>query len=66
MAANLAAGSKAPLFKVSRDGGGHISSADFKGRKLVIGADARCIWRTGKHFRKINHNRFNLRELAPA
>jgi len=36
MAANLAVGSKAPFFKLPRDGGGHISSTDFKGRKLVI------------------------------
>jgi peroxiredoxin Q/BCP len=32
----LAAGSKAPAFKLPRDGGGTVSLADFKGRKLVI------------------------------
>jgi peroxiredoxin Q/BCP len=31
-----AAGSKAPSFKLPRDGGGTVSLADFKGRKLVI------------------------------
>jgi len=36
MAANLTMQSKAPSFKLPRDGGGHISSTDFKGRKLVI------------------------------
>ncbi len=36
MAANLAVGSKAPSFKLPRDGGGHVSSAAFKGRKVVI------------------------------
>jgi peroxiredoxin Q/BCP len=36
MAAKLAAGSKAPAFKLPRDGGGEVSLADFKGRKLVI------------------------------
>jgi thioredoxin-dependent peroxiredoxin len=36
MAANLAVGSKAPSFKLPRDGGRHVSIADFKGRKLVI------------------------------
>ncbi len=29
-------GSKAPSFKLPRDGGGTVSLADFKGRKLVI------------------------------
>jgi hypothetical protein len=29
-------GSKAPAFKLSRDGGDSVSLADFKGRKLVI------------------------------
>jgi thioredoxin-dependent peroxiredoxin len=32
----LAAGSMAPAFKLPRDGGGTVSLADFKGRKLVI------------------------------
>ena len=32
----LAAGSKAPAFKLPRNGGGTVSLADFKGRKLVI------------------------------
>ena len=29
-------GSKAPKFKLPRDGGGHVSLADFKGRALVL------------------------------
>jgi thioredoxin-dependent peroxiredoxin len=29
-------GSKAPVFKLPRDGGGNVSLADFKGRKLAI------------------------------
>jgi thioredoxin-dependent peroxiredoxin len=36
MTTGLAAGSKAPAFKLPRDGGGTVSLADFKGRKLVI------------------------------
>ena len=32
----LEAGSKAPPFTLPRDGGGSVSLADFKGRKLVI------------------------------
>ncbi len=36
MAAKLAEGSKAPAFKLPRDGGGLVSLADFKGRKLVL------------------------------
>ena len=32
----LAEGAKAPAFKFPRDGGGHISLSDFKGRKLVL------------------------------
>jgi thioredoxin-dependent peroxiredoxin len=32
----LETGSKAPSFKLPRDGGGTVSLADFKGRKLVI------------------------------
>ena len=36
MPAELAMGSKAPAFKLPRDGGGSVSLADFKGRKLVI------------------------------
>jgi peroxiredoxin len=35
MAVNLAVGSKPPFFKLARDGGRHISSADLKGRKLI-------------------------------
>ena len=31
-----AAGEKAPNFKLPRDGGGTVSLADFKGRKLVL------------------------------
>jgi peroxiredoxin Q/BCP len=34
--AALAEGSKAPAFKLPRDGGGTVSLADFKGRKLVL------------------------------
>ena len=36
MAPPLAVGSKAPAFKLPRDGGSTVSLADFKGRKLVI------------------------------
>lgn len=36
MATELAVGSKAPPFKLPRDGGGTVSLADFKGRALVI------------------------------
>jgi peroxiredoxin Q/BCP len=36
MAIELAEGAKAPAFKLPRDGGGSVSLADFKGRKLVI------------------------------
>ena len=36
MATDLAEGSKAPAFKLPRDGGDTVSLADFKGRKLVI------------------------------
>jgi peroxiredoxin Q/BCP len=32
----LETGTKAPSFKLPRDGGGTVSLADFKGRKLVI------------------------------
>ncbi len=32
----LAAGDKAPAFTLPRDGGGGVSLADFKGRKLVL------------------------------
>jgi len=32
----LAAGDKAPAFTLPRDGGGNVSLADFKGRKLVL------------------------------
>src|SRR3990170_2006306 len=32
----LEPGSKAPAFTLKRDGGGSLSLADFKGRKLVI------------------------------
>ena len=32
----LAAGNKAPAFTLPRDGGGSVSLADFKGRKLVL------------------------------
>ena len=36
MPAELAVGSKAPAFKLPRNGGGSVSLADFKGRNLVI------------------------------
>jgi thioredoxin-dependent peroxiredoxin len=36
MPTELAVGSKAPAFKLPRDGGGSVSLADFKGGKLVI------------------------------
>jgi peroxiredoxin Q/BCP len=36
MAAVLAVGDKAPAFTLPRDGGGTVSLADFKGRKLVL------------------------------
>ena len=32
----LAAGMKAPAFKLPRDGGGHVSLADYKGQTLVL------------------------------
>jgi len=36
MAVELAAGAKAPPFKLPHDGGSSVSLADFKGRKLVL------------------------------
>jgi peroxiredoxin Q/BCP len=42
MATELTVGSKAPAFKLPRDGGGSVSLADFKGRKLVIYAYPRA------------------------
>lgn len=36
MAQTLAVGSKAPRFKLSRDGGGAVSLADFKGKTLIL------------------------------
>jgi peroxiredoxin Q/BCP len=36
MGIGLTAGQKAPAFSLPRDGGGSVSLADFKGRKLVI------------------------------
>jgi peroxiredoxin Q/BCP len=36
MPTDLAAGSKAPAFKLPRDGGGSMALGDFKGRKLVL------------------------------
>ena len=36
MPTELAAGSKAPAFKLPRDGGGSMALGDFKGRKLVL------------------------------
>jgi thioredoxin-dependent peroxiredoxin len=42
MATELTVGSKAPAFKLPRDGGDSVSLADFKGRKLVIFAYPRA------------------------
>ena len=42
MATELTVGAKAPAFKLPRDGGGSVSLADFKGRKLVIYAYPRA------------------------
>jgi thioredoxin-dependent peroxiredoxin len=36
MSVNLEPGVKAPLFRLHRDGGGTVSLADFKGKKLVL------------------------------
>ncbi len=36
MPAELAPGTKAPAFKLPRDGGGTVSLADFKGQNLVL------------------------------
>ena len=36
MPAKIAVGGKAPSFKLPHDGGGEVSLADFKGRKLVL------------------------------
>ena len=36
MAANLAVGAKAPDFTLPTDGGGSVTLADFKGKKLVL------------------------------
>ena len=36
MATELTVGSKAPAFKIQRDGGGSVSLADFKGKALVV------------------------------
>ncbi len=36
MSPKIAAGAKAPSFKLPRDGGGEVSLSDFKGRKLVL------------------------------
>ncbi|HEX2653129.1 MAG TPA: peroxiredoxin [Xanthobacteraceae bacterium] len=36
MPAELAVGGSAPTFKLDRDGGGTVSLADFKGKKLVL------------------------------
>ena len=35
-AITLKEGAKAPAFKLPRDGGGSLSLADFKGKKLVL------------------------------
>src|SRR4051812_42291674 len=36
MSTKIAVGGKAPGFKLAQDGGGEVSLADFKGRKLVV------------------------------
>jgi peroxiredoxin Q/BCP len=36
MAAELAAGARAPAFTLPNDGGGDVSLSDFRGRKLVL------------------------------
>jgi peroxiredoxin Q/BCP len=36
MSAKIAVGAKAPGFTLAQDGGGQVSLADFKGRKLVL------------------------------
>jgi peroxiredoxin Q/BCP len=36
MTSKIAAGAKAPAFKLPTDGGSQVSLADFKGRKLVL------------------------------
>ena len=36
MSAKIAVGGKAPDFSLPRDGGGEVSLADFKGKKLVL------------------------------
>src|SRR5260221_13871376 len=36
MTADLTVGAKAPDFRLARDGGGTMSLADFKGKKLVL------------------------------
>src|SRR5262245_7669837 len=36
MSAKIAVGGKAPAFTLPRDGGGEVSLADFKGKKLVL------------------------------
>jgi peroxiredoxin Q/BCP len=36
MSAKIAAGSKAPSFRLDRDGGGEVSLAEFQGRKLAL------------------------------
>ena len=36
MSAKIAVGGKAPAFTLPRDGGGEVSIAEFKGRKLVL------------------------------
>lgn len=36
MPAKIAVGSKVPSFRLPQDGGGEVSLADFKGRKLVL------------------------------
>ena len=36
MTAKITVGDKAPAFKLPRDGGGEVSLADFRGRKLVL------------------------------
>ncbi len=58
MTADLAAGDKAPDFRLARDGGGTVSLADFKGKKLVLyfypKADTPGCTLEAKNFSKLN------------
>lgn len=58
MTADLAAGDRAPDFRLVRDGGGAVSLADFKGKKLVLyfypKADTPGCTVEAKNFSKLN------------